>query len=759
MGPRFTRLLSLSLFLAFTFRANSQTPTTCAVSAVPPTVRSEGLTERMGDIVLQCSGTPGATVSGNLSVTLPATITNRINANSMSTDANLSISTGTGSPTVLYGLVTNQSISFNGFSFILPSSGPATLTITDLRADVNELGLIQQMPIKATLGSNALLLNNNPLIVAYAQQGLLATITDSAVTCTGSPTPASVSLTSLFATGTAEETTRVTEGFAGAFQPKDPTTDTGTRFLLTFTNFPSDATIYVPDAVAGSSATLPASGGQLGTAAAVGEYTPNSGTLLLVRVLNTDSNGAGGNFATLPAANASGVLVLNGANPVTLSGGAGYAVYEVVDTNPSLRQNAQIPTFFGIPAYPTPTVANLAVSLAPISTVTTASTTAPIPRFASVQPPSDCAVFGDCGALPSLQVTLQPMQTSVVAGGKSVIAAAVVIQNTGGGVLDWSASVTNGASWLLLTAQVGSSDDTDYAIANPTGLAPGTYEAKVLVNAGSFGTQTVTITLTVTAASTAAIASSITVTSVTNAADFHAGPVAPGTYEAKVLVNAGSFGAQTVTITLTVTAASTAAIASSITVTSVTNAADFHAGPVAPGSLAAIIGKNLSGQNVAVTFDGVAADLLYVGATQINLRVPAALSGKTSSQMVVTADGASSAPTTVQLAAIAPALFSPGVLNQDNTVNGTANPAAPESVIQIFGTGLPDSGGTVVVQIQNQSNLVPLYAGAAPGLPGIEQVNVAIPAGLVPGPASLTICAIGAGNQRYCSQPEQVTLQ
>ncbi len=120
-------------------------------------------------------------------------------------------------------MVANQSISFNGFSFTLPASGVATLILDDLRADVNQLGLEQQAPIQASISSN-LALTNNPVVVAFApsSQGCLASNSTSGVErCQGSPVPASINLTNLFAEGTAEETTRVTEGFAQAFVPKN----------------------------------------------------------------------------------------------------------------------------------------------------------------------------------------------------------------------------------------------------------------------------------------------------------------------------------------------------------------------------------------------------------------------------------------------------------------------------------------------------------------------------------------------------------
>jgi hypothetical protein len=54
--------------------------------------------------------------------------------------------------------------------------------------------------------------------------------------------------------------------------------------------------------------------------------------------------------------------------------------------------------------------------------------------------------------------------------------------------------------------------------------------------------------------------------------------------------------------------------APAVTVTSITDAADFHAGPVVPGSLAAVFGTNFAGQNVSVTFNAMPATLIYTGA-------------------------------------------------------------------------------------------------------------------------------------------------
>ena len=71
-GGELRLLAVLTVAISATYAQTLPTSGTCAVSAVPNLVRAEGLTERMGDILLQCSGSnPGSVLSGNLSVFLP----------------------------------------------------------------------------------------------------------------------------------------------------------------------------------------------------------------------------------------------------------------------------------------------------------------------------------------------------------------------------------------------------------------------------------------------------------------------------------------------------------------------------------------------------------------------------------------------------------------------------------------------------------------------------------------------------------------
>ena len=170
------------------------------------------------------------------------------------------------------------------------------------------------------------------------------------------------------------------------------------------------------------------------------------------------------------------------------------------------------------------------------------------------------------------------------------------------------------------------------------------------------------------------------------------------------------------------------------------------------------MGSNFSGKSVSVTFDGQVASLLYTSPTQINLVVPQSLgTSNTAANLVVTVDGVASAPQLVQLAPAWPSVFSNGVLNQDYGSNKDTQPAHTGEVLQVFATGIP-ANTTVSVKIGSQGNLVPLYAGSAPDVPGVQQVNVAVPDGTPSGAVPMTICA-SAGTQQYCSSPVNVIVQ
>jgi uncharacterized protein (TIGR03437 family) len=160
---------------------------------------------------------------------------------------------------------------------------------------------------------------------------------------------------------------------------------------------------------------------------------------------------------------------------------------------------------------------------------------------------------------------------------------------------------------------------------------------------------------------------------------------------------------------------------------------------------------------IQVTVGGVQAPVLYVQDQQINFITPHDIRGTTTNICVQTA--ATQSCLFAYVGDLYPGIFQEGngyaVLNEDETLNTPANPAATGSVISLFGTGFgpldrafPDGGLAApplplvldTIRIQFSPATPPqvgpsppysgevLYAGAAPGLVnGVTQVNVRIP--------------------------------
>ena len=209
---------------------------------------------------------------------------------------------------------------------------------------------------------------------------------------------------------------------------------------------------------------------------------------------------------------------------------------------------------------------------------------------------------------------------------------------------------------------------------------------------------------------------------------------------------------------------------------------------VAPGEIVAIFGTNLGPAtgvfggigadgklpfNLAgttVTFDGIPAPLIYVSAGQINTVVPYGVAGK-STTLIRIVSTSTTASLTYSVAANSPALFTYGsgtgqlaALNENGSVNSPSNPAAPGSVVVLYGTGVgtfdknfPDGQilatdlGRPTAPVWVRFGRLPgevLYAGTAPYLlNGALQVNVRLPDGLNGGgsvPVQLLVGTVGS---------------
>ncbi len=299
----------------------------------------------------------------------------------------------------------------------------------------------------------------------------------------------------------------------------------------------------------------------------------------------------------------------------------------------------------------------------------------------------------------------------------------ISITSATGSPVAFTASATSGSgSFLSVTPTSGTTPATITVSVNQAGLAAGTYTGTVTITPAGSGPLTVPVTFTVGAQAVPVI------TNVQNGASFGAGSVVPG--ELVSLFGTGL-------------------------------------GPVTPvGTTLTSAGKvstNIGG--VQVFFNGIAAPLTYVIPGQINAVVPYELNGVGSAQVTVNFNGVTSAAFTVPVGATSPGIFTvngagsgpAASLNQNNTVNSTANPAARGSVITLFGTGEGVTNPTVATgAVINPSNLtkpvapvtvtiggqtaVVQYAGSAPGdVAGVLQLNVTIPANITPGAVPVTV--------------------
>ncbi len=220
----------------------------------------------------------------------------------------------------------------------------------------------------------------------------------------------------------------------------------------------------------------------------------------------------------------------------------------------------------------------------------------------------------------------------------------------------------------------------------------------------------------------------------------------------------------------------------------VVNAASFAGEGVAPGEIVAIFGANLGPEagisnsgyeagtgrlpttlgGVTVTFDGQAAPLFYVSRGQINAQVPYEAAASATTSVVVTGSGGSSPAFSVPVVAMHTGIFTSG--NKaiiTDTLTGTlidsSHPGARNSYITVWGTGqgtvtpavatgAPASSATLsrVANPQAWIGGKPAevqFAGLTPGMVGLLQFNVKIPADAPAGdmvPLRLSISGVPA---------------
>jgi uncharacterized protein (TIGR03437 family) len=662
----------------------------CVVSAAAPQLRASGIAEVIGDVVLDCpAGMPSWSLNGNLVFYLPANVTNAVDTAGAAIGATVAVDTGAGYVNLAAaGTPQGHLISFNGVTVPAPGGVAFSLRVSGIRMDVSALG--QGTDSVTAYFSSFLQVDRSVVVVGYKTTALYASISDAGIPCTGSYFPLGLTLSNLFLSGTTFASTRFTEGYGNAF-------GSGVRLLVRYSGLPGAARLVVPTLLAGSSAVTPTSGGDLGLPQAVGRYLPGSGTLLLGLVTGANAQGAGGTVTAAPTGFTA--VDLNDVRELSVSGGAATAVYEVLDSSVIARESVQFPVFVAVPNVTTVSYGTETVTMAPVSTVHEASTSAPVPRFVETEPASDCSVLGDCSAswFPHLEISNTGVALRGVAGSSlSGNSAYVNVYNTGGGLMAWNVSTTytEGSGWLSVSQSSSVNSGSLIITGHPDKLPAGIYHASIAVGAGTAGSAAIAVTYTVSDSGT------------------NPGPV----------------------------------------ISAVVNAASMQSAALVPGSISTLWGAYFA-SDATVTFDGTAGRVLYADASQINVVVPVGLASATA-RVVVTANGLTGTALTWPVAAAVPAIFPGAAVNADGSANSASNPALRGAALTVFATGFPAGQGASA----RMGGVSATGFSVSQDSNGVLTGIVTIPTSLDAGSTTLTLCTVSV-TPAVCTDPYSITLR
>ena len=200
-------------------------------------------------------------------------------------------------------------------------------------------------------------------------------------------------------------------------------------------------------------------------------------------------------------------------------------------------------------------------------------------------------------------------------------------------------------------------------------------------------------------------------------------------------------------------------------IVTVANAISLRQGAVAPGEIVAIFGTGLGPDapvtgvlnaegvlpgtlgGVEVRFEGTLAPIFYAQSGQLNVQVPYTVAGLETASVEVRYQGKIAGTASVPIAPSAPAMLTLAT-NPDGSPNAESAPAPRSTWMTFYATGEgltdgPNIAGTpaqapyphpllsIALTIAGMNADI-LYAGSAPDLIGVLQINARVPGGFVP---------------------------
>ncbi len=435
----------LLAFASFAGMAAAQTYS-CGAVAGPQPIRSEGIAEAIADIVIACTGGVNSEPPPqSLTVSLNATITSRVGQNNTSEATLLIDEAGPNSRSVGFNIfrgvqASANSVRFDGVGVYEPGSGQSRIyRFSNIRVDSSQLPA--GTPIQAlvfTTGSVTLPVNVVTAGIVQQPQGfavrtcddsqtsfvnLLQSASQNAGLANGSATTANIQFNVRFSGNFAGAYRRMIAPNQDPFVPgmqynsESDSIDTvvlgsipgvatqGTRLMSRFNNIPAGVRLFVT--------TTPLGPGGAST------------TSLAANLISADANGAGSQTAVGPSA--IGTCAASGATQfiaeLPIVSGTAQAVWEVTSSSPTALEKVSFGVVAAyISAPPSPGVGTATVNgrLGPVSTIATASATAPAPRFATSNTNIPAFAIGPATGNPLTIVTPSPLPSGQVGAAYSL---------------------------------------------------------------------------------------------------------------------------------------------------------------------------------------------------------------------------------------------------------------------------------------------------------------------------------------------------
>jgi hypothetical protein len=685
----------------------------CTLSATPALVSLSGLAEPVGDIALQCSGTPGQPVRLTLSVLLDQRIANPIDfASGASGGVTLWLdSAPVPAPLPVVPRLSGGLVFFENLNVNANALGALSFRISGLRAEAADtvtasIQLIADAPM---------FLPANRVVVARGVAGLFATAMPAAACCAGPALPETLDWSGVLARRPWTGAVRITEGHAGAFQPVDPLDPVrgSTRILVRLKGLPPGSRVFAPDGIAGDNAAQSTASGLFGHTPQYGVYSPAGGpSLLLSRVPQAARDGSGGTPMLWPGS----PQILANVGEAAVEGDEAWVVYQVMESHTAAMESAEIPfwVFTPVSRVNETYIIRASAVLAPLSTEAGAVPGAPLPRYREAAPEPDCRIHGDCDAdyFPRLQVV--PSQTTefTLASGGNVKDAYLFVQNLGGLFVEWTASVRYlvGDGWLLLRGTGGYAEGSYHYQLDPRNLPPGEYRAEIVFRQLNSPTGV-----------NAEIVIPVRLTVTQGPPPQPPQPPSPPPAPPRPVI----WGALTVPF-------------------------DFW-GPFAPGGLMRLQGQFFAEETV-ITVNGAAAQVLSVQPGLMLVVLPEAPAPAWAE--VVAANGEQrSAPYMVEILRAAPSIYA--ILNAGGEANSEAAPAPAGSELTLEVTGIAYADEPLWVNIHDRWREARREAAPAPGL---HRLRVTIPEDLPAMETAVMVCASAPGIDSICSHPRPLRI-